>query len=78
MIPFAKWSPAFSRASFKQFSCFYFELSLTPSAMFIYCFFFLIDCVDYLGSFFKRLRENARDAETIPVVGSHFLPGLTF
>ena len=76
MIPFAKWSPAFSRASFKQFSCFYFELSLTPSAMFIYCF-FLIDCVDYLGSFFKRLKENAHGAETITVVGSHFLPGLT-
>ena len=77
MIPFAKWSPAFSRAFSKQFSCFYFELSLTPSAMFIYCFFFLIDCVDYLGSFFKRLKENAHGAETIPVVGPHFLPGLT-
>lgn len=54
-------------------------LVIIDSKRYVYLmFFFLIDCVDYLGSFFKRLKGNARGAETIPVVGSHFLPGLTF
>ena len=54
-------------------------LVIIDSKRYVYLmFFFLIDCVDYLGSFFKRLKENAHGAETISVVGSHFLPGLTF
>ena len=66
--------PALLSSNFLVFTLSYHWLQ----ALCLFIVFFLIDCVDYLGSFFKRLKENAHGAETISVVGSHFLPGLTF